>query len=278
MIVNWDKNRSREKYTFANINLLGRCNFDCFFCLGKDMKSELEGKNQLNDNFQNWENFQEFLELCCKYNINKIYITGQNTDSLMYYYLRELIDYLRNRKFDVGLRTNGCLALDKIDIINQCNLSVGYSIHSLNPITNRSIIGRSNSPDWDTIIPKTNNPRIQIVINRYNEQEFFEILRYLERFSNIKYIQARRISTDTRQDILSYDVASYERVYTEVNKIFPIERKLWFDAEEYMIYSIPVVFWRTVKTSVNSINYFTDGVISNSYFIVEGYLKNCKKN
>lgn len=31
--------------------------------------------------------------------------------------------------------------------------------------------------------------------------------------------------------------------------------------------------WRTVETSVNSINYFTDGTISDEYFIVEGYLK-----
>lgn len=31
------KNRKRDKYTFANINLLGKCNADCYFCLGKDI-------------------------------------------------------------------------------------------------------------------------------------------------------------------------------------------------------------------------------------------------
>ena len=31
------KNRCREKYTFANINLLGACNANCYFCLGKDI-------------------------------------------------------------------------------------------------------------------------------------------------------------------------------------------------------------------------------------------------
>lgn len=35
-----------------------------------------------------------------------------------------------------------------------------------------------------------------------------------------------------------------------------------------------VVFWRTIKTSVNSLNYFIDGVVSDLYFVVEGYLKN----
>ena len=44
------------------------------------------------------------------------------------------------------------------------------------------------------------------------------------------------------------------------------------------IYDKPVVFWRTIKTSVNSLNYFTDGTVSDEYFVVEGYLKNRKKD
>ena len=31
------KNRNRNAYTFANINLLGHCNANCYFCLGKDI-------------------------------------------------------------------------------------------------------------------------------------------------------------------------------------------------------------------------------------------------
>ena len=37
------KNRNRQVPTFANINLLGKCNADCYFCLGKDIKSEVDG-------------------------------------------------------------------------------------------------------------------------------------------------------------------------------------------------------------------------------------------
>ena len=36
-----NKNRNRGKFTFANINLLGKCNADCYFCLGKDIADEL---------------------------------------------------------------------------------------------------------------------------------------------------------------------------------------------------------------------------------------------
>jgi hypothetical protein len=31
--------------------------------------------------------------------------------------------------------------------------------------------------------------------------------------------------------------------------------------------------WRTVGTSVNSLNYFTDGTLSGEYFVIEGYSK-----
>ena len=37
------KNRNRKEYSFANINLLGNCNANCYFCLGKDIQEELKG-------------------------------------------------------------------------------------------------------------------------------------------------------------------------------------------------------------------------------------------
>lgn len=36
--ANNTKNRKREAPTFANINLLGKCNFDCFFLSRKRYK------------------------------------------------------------------------------------------------------------------------------------------------------------------------------------------------------------------------------------------------
>lgn len=268
------KNYNRDEYSFANINLLGKCNVDCFFCLGKDLEEQFKPHNQLYTHYRNWKNFEMFLDICKQNKISKLYITGQNTDSLLYDYLDELINYLHVKEFKVGLRTNGYLALTKIDTINKCELSTGYSIHSINPITNRMIMGRISLPEWEKIIPITNNVRVSIVLNRCNESEFFSILRYISRFTNVKYVQVRRVSTDTREMMLAPDVASYERIYTEVSRAFPLIRKFFADAEEYNIYGIPTVFWRTVKTSVNSMNYFTDGTISRMYFVVEGYLKN----
>ena len=40
---------------------------------------------------------------------------------------------------------------------------------------------------------------------------------------------------------------------------------------------IEIVFEYLNKTEINSYNYFTNGIISTNYFIVEGYKKNNEK-
>lgn len=277
IIINTTKNREREKFSFANINLLGACNVNCYFCLGKDIENLPCGMEYLRMHYSEWKEFGKFISRCKELEIKKIYITGQNTDALLYMYLGELIFYLQEQGFGVGIRTNGYgFKKDKlaIEVANRCDLSVGISIHTLDPMTSRMILGRSDIPDWQGIIPELNHPRVSIVLNRCNEHEFFSLLRNLSSYENIKYIQVRRVSTDTRYDQLAADMVAYERQYTKVRDIFPVNKKLWEDAEEFIIYGKPVVFWRTIKTSVNSVNYFVDGTYSEEYFVVEGYNKN----
>lgn len=267
------KNRNREPFSFANINLLGKCNADCFFCLGKDIEEELAGQNQLDLAWGQWPNFTEFLDRCRQYQIKKLYITGQNTDSLLYAYLDTLVPHLQRSGFSVGLRTNGYLAMQNLDTMNLCDLSVGLSLHTLNPITNKMMLGRSDLPDWALILPAVKHPRVSIVLTRCNAGELLGLLRYLSRFRHIRYVQIRRVSTERRLMDMQADIAAYETAYTMIHNSFPLKERLWEDAEVYEIFGQDVVFWRTVSTSVNSINYFTDGTISDEYFIVEGYLK-----
>jgi len=277
LLVNTTKRRDREPPSFANVNLLGRCNVKCFFCLGEDIADQLAPHDQRKVHFNEWLNFEAFLSGCKAEGIGKIYVTGQNTDSLIYEYLDALIAHIQGRGFRVGIRTNGYEAAGMLDVINRCNCSVGYSIHSLRKTTNRMIMGRKDRPDWETIIPGTEHPRVSIVLNRCNRFEFWELLQYIRQFSNVRYVQVRRVSTDTRVEELTPDMIAYEEVYTQVRQIFPIKQTLWGDADVFEIYGMDVVFWRTVKTSVNSFNYFTDGTCSREYFVVEGYLKNMGK-
>ena len=270
------KQRNRDKYTFANINLMGPCNANCYFCLGKDIENIVCGENQLNIHFSQWRNFEKFLQKCNEYDISKLYITGQNTDALMYKYLEELIKYIKGKGFLIGIRTNGYLAEKNLDILNTCNDEIGYSLHSLKENTNYQIMGRKDIPNWDYIIQNTNaEVRVSIVINRYNVQEFLDMIKYLSKFDNIKYIQARKISTDTRYKELKEDMGVYENLSRTIEGKFN-KIKEFATASIYDIYGKEVCFWRTVQTTVNSMNYFTDGTISEDYFVVEGYLKNRK--
>lgn len=272
------KNRNREKYTFANINLLGKCNADCYFCFGKDIPEKLCTHNQLSTPFTKWLNFELFLNECKKHNIKKLYLTGQTADGLQYKYLEKLLDYLQIKNgFLVGVRTNGYLALNNLNIIKQMKEEIGYSIHSIIPSVNNKIMGIKKIPDWRKIIPESgNNVRVSIVLNRYNYPEFYALLEYIAQFKNVKYIQVRRISTDTRYDELKEDIILYEKVFKEVKSHFK-QIGSFYLAEQFEIFGKEVNFWRTTETSVNSLNYFTDGTVSDGYFIVEGYLKYYKK-
>lgn len=270
-----NKNRKREVFTFANINLLGKCNANCYFCLGKDISKELEGKNQLNVHFSEWKNFDKFLATCKQTGVKKLYLTGQTADGLQYKYLQEIIDYLQENGFLVGVRTNGLLAEAKMDCIQSMKDEIAYSIHTLKPDVNKAIMGFTKIPNWDKIIPASgDNVRISIVLCRYNIDEFDDIIKYISKFDNVRYIQVRRISTDTRYELLKEDISLYEQFYNKFAKEHQTERiSDFYLAQRYMLYGKELNFWRTVETSVNSLNYFTDGTCSDEYFIVEGYLK-----
>ena len=102
-------------------------------------------------------------------------------------------------------------------------------------------------------------------------------MKFLSKFPNIKYVQVRRISTDTRYEELKPDIYVYEKLYRFISQFSMFPRIAdFYDAQRFIINGIESVFWRTVETSVNSINYFTDGTIANCYFVIEGYLKNYK--
>jgi len=160
-----------------------------------------------------------------------------------------------------------------MDTLNLCKRSVGYSIHSLNQDINYQIMRRKDLPDWDYILSNTDRSRVAVVVNRYNIDEFEDIVRYVSKFDQVSYIQARRISTDTRKDSLELDAHLYEELHSYIRNKYPYIGN-FYNAERYLMFGKEVCFWRTVKTTIDSYNYFTDGTISKSYFVIEGYLQN----
>jgi NAD+ synthase (glutamine-hydrolysing) len=270
------KKRERSKASFANINLLGHCNLDCRFCLGKDLQGEFDQYNNLNDHFSDWKNFKPFLTKLKEEGIKKIYITGQNTDSLLYKYLDELVDYLHQEGFFVGLRTNGILAKAKMDIINKSD-SVSYTLLSQSRDKLDALVGNKTIIDWDYILRNTKtHMRVAIVVARENVDEVLDLIKFLSNFPKVTYVQLRRISTDTRLGLLKADMNEFDRLHREVAAKFKKVRT-FETADIFDIHGKEVAFWATVQTTANSWNYYSNGVSSDSYFIIEGYLKNKHK-
>lgn len=271
-----NKNYNRSKYTFANINLLGSCNLDCFFCLGKDLEQEFSKYNQLTTRIPNLPNLNKFLNLCVEEKIKKIYITGQNTDSLLYQYLYNLINYLQERwKFKVGLRTNGLLVAKKIETINKCKGTVSTTMLTFNPDTMYKITKSKIIPNFHWIFTNISAPqRVATVFTLQNKDEILNLIKFVSNYPQVKYFQIRRISTDTRYNSLKEHIEAFELFIDEVIKpnfkqIGTYEKSHIFD-----VYGVPTTIWRTVQTTANSINYFSNGVISKEYFIIEGYKGN----
>lgn len=275
------KNRNREAPSFANINLMGKCNLRCFFCIGNELQKISEQLNasiakisQMRTHFKDWLNFEDFLQRCHDENIKKVYLTGMNTDPSIYKYLPELIEHLKQKQFKVGIRTNGYFPPEKVsEVLPALDDEISYSIQSFNSETNKKIIGTSRMPDWDRIIPASgDNVRVAVVVNRYNKDEIVEIIERLSKYKNVRYIQLRSVCTDLFKEQFAEDNKAFSELMETIGKTFPKVREF----KGYPVYNIhgkDVSFWDPLQVSVNSLNYFSDGTISSDYFVTEGYSK-----
>lgn len=276
-----NKNRVREMPTFANINLMGKCNLKCYFCVGKELKEitnsfgkNIDNVSHMNEHFSKWKNFIPFLNRMKENDIKKLYLTGLSTDPAIYKYLSELIDFLKERGFNVGIRTNGYYRPEGIDkVLSSLNEEVSYSIHSFNPEINKKIIGTTKMPDWDKIIPASgDNVRIATIVSRYNKDDILSTIKNLSKYSNIKYIQLRAICSDININ----EYAEDRKAFDELKNEFSMKFKQVDDFKKSPIYEVfgkRVSFWDALGVNVNSNNYFTDGTFTDSPFVIEGYAK-----
>ena len=165
----------------------------------------------------------------------------------------------------------------KNEDINKINDKVSISIHTLNENTLEKITGVKLNIDWDKIINSIKVPlRIALVVNRYNKDEVLDTIKYLSKFKNISYIQLRCIATDNYYEYFKEDIDDFLELSEYIDKKFKY-KKSFYTSKIYEIYGKEVSLWRTISTTINSFNYFTNGIISDDYFIVEGYNKGKKE-
>lgn len=252
---------------YGEILFVGQCNFKCFYCLGHEMPDSTK-YNTLNTHFQEWPNFGKWLYKLQRHDVKTIYLSSTNSEPLLYTYLSELIDFLQELGFKVGIRTNA--SLDTL-VCDKCKEEISLSLQSLNPDTFEKITGVPLTFDFLKNLNQltSDNIRVSIVVNRYNYNEIFDMLHQLKKY-NLRYVQLRQCYKYYETDI-QLDIDAFNFVVKKL-KIYPIKGNF----NESIIYDVDglaVSVWETVfkKSSISSSNYWTNGVITNNNLLVEGY-------
>lgn len=263
---------------YGEILFIGRCNLKCYYCLSKEMVRMRNSQDtQMDTPFELWENFEEFLSKCKSEEIDAIYLSSTITEPTLYFYLPRLISKLQNEGFKVGIRSNGITTRNLDQAVILCDEEISFSLQSLNSETYQKITGSTNMPNWEYLFTLLNNGakkcRISIVVNRYNEKEIPDILSYLSKYKDaISYIQLRKVYKYNQEDEI--DAQSYKNVTEWIQKDFK-KTGNYFESEIYDYNGIQVSLWNDVfrKESIQSINYFTDGIISTNNLLIPAYEK-----
>lgn len=255
------------KIDYGEILFVGKCNFQCFYCLGHEMHESTKC-NTLSTHFSLWSNFGKWLVDLHMNNVKTIYLSSTNSEPLLYVHLSELIDFLQDDGFNVGIRTNGSL---DTTVCSKCKEEVSLSLQSLNYDTFEKITNVMLSFDFLENLRKiqSDNLRVSIVVNRYNYTEIFDMLDKLKDF-NLRYVQLRQCYKYYETDIQP-DIDAFRNVVEKL-KSYPVKGN-FNESVIYDVNGLAVSVWETVfkKSSISSSNYWTNGVTTNNNLLVEGY-------
>lgn len=266
---------------YGEILFLGPCNLSCYYCLSKEMsKLKQDKENNMNTHFSNWKDFDKYLNKCKKEGVDTIYLSSVTTEPLMYKYVYEIIQYLKDNNFKVGIRTNGTLAINKLDSLMSCDEEISLSLNSFDKLTNMQICGCDVNINWDIVLSEFRERhkkcRISIVVNRYNYREIPYIIKYLSKYSDvINYIQLRKVYKYNEVDIDNVEQCSFESVLLWVKENCKY-KDTYFESKVYKYKDkIDISIWEDVfkKDSIQSINYFTNGIISTNNLLIPAYEK-----
>ncbi len=179
-------------YDYANILFTGKCNLDCYECIGKS--PQLQGLPANTAAFPP-RNVDALIEMVNRHNIKDLAFTGTNADPQLYRHEKELVGYIRKRLIfpaSLSLHTNGLLALRKIDEFNSYD-KASVSFPSYNTNTYAAVAGRRKQPDIKAILQAADIPvKLSMLVTPHN---IGEISDYLQQSADlgVKRIVVRKL-------------------------------------------------------------------------------------
>lgn len=241
----------RFSHWFGNIHLSGPCNRSCYFCIGQHMMT-LDKLNTLNA----WPlpGIDEFLKECRAKGVRTIYLTGTNTDPLLYRHVYKLGSRVRDIGMVFGVRTNGIGNLMRWDAFDCGSLTICSTDHEIN----QAMMG-GPPPNLERLLgdpTDTRDIKINIVLGPENRFDVTRTLNELGRFG------PRRVNL--------------REPYGQPHQGDPLEwlgtrvKELRYGMPVYEWGPLGVCYWNVHYCEVESVNLYATGRVSLTYPITKG--------
>lgn len=263
-----------QRIDYGEIYFTGKCNLKCFFCIKDEMDEEVSERTL--DDFNDWKGFNDWIKFLKDNRVPKIYLSSTSTEPLLYRNLGNLIRYLQDNGFRVGIRTNASIK-NCSETLSLCDEEVSVSLQSLNPETFKKITNRNLNFDIiETLksikLKDSANMRVSIVVNRYNENEILSILDTLKDIKTIKYVQLRKVYKYNENDDFKEDFDAYQRVRFSISSKYT-KTGNFKESEIFDVNGLSVSMWDVVfcRESIQSSGYWTNGTMTFNNLLVPGY-------
>ncbi len=241
---------------FGNIHLSGPCNRSCYFCIGQHMMA-LDGLNNL-DRFP-LDNINGFVDLCILRNISDVYLTGTNTEPMLYKHHRLLVNFLRERipNVKLGIRSNGIAVPKNLDIWKLYD-KASVTICSINPEINMAMMGGAPA-DIKSIqdVSGDMDIKVNIVLGPENRSDVLDTLHYLAK-SGVRRVNLR-------------EPYGQPHVGDPLNEKGLPKTADVYGMPTYCIDGMDATYWDVHYVEVDSVNLYANGRLSELYPITKGH-------
>lgn len=249
--------RGQFAYWFGNIHLSGPCNRSCYFCIGQHMMA-LDGFN-VRDTWPlaGWE---EFVAHCRSRDVREVYVTGTNTDPLLYGHIEQLTRAVRSDiGARVGVRTNAAyLPESRLPLFDMGSVTICSLDHDIY----RAMMGKGRAPCVPDLLQWTAHWRpalkVNIVLGPENRTEVHSTLRQLAAMG-VERVNLRE--PYGQPHVGDPCVNQYEREGTRLG--MPV----------YSVGGMDVVYWDVHYVEVESVNLYASGRVSETYPITVGHVE-----
>ena len=274
--------------TYGEINFVGKCRYNCFYCLSNQMdqlrKDTVSGPDHMSTHFSEWKGFGEYTNKLKERGLKKIFLSSTNTDPLDYKYFGDLVSYLQDDLgFSIGIRTSGYLLGNNIDPVSRMKNEISFSINSFDRNTFKKITGSDQFVDTDAIFNfiekygEERNIRVSIVITKYNVEDANKLIDEIrDRKLKVRYVQLRKVYRR-----VPIDGDENQMIFDRIKKDFSSKyRKVggYFESDMFDVNGVTVSFWEDVFCikNVKSVNYWINGVETENSLLVDGYVEGRK--